>query len=122
MEQQEALTSGIVEMIIESWRLYHYTDDLIHRIANAKVQKRGQNQIVRFEKHMKEAMDKLQIEIIDFTGQDYVTELPIHPINLDDFSSEDTLFVEVTMEPTIKRKDSAEIIRPGIVVVGRRDA
>lgn len=119
--EQDQFMSSIVELITESWRLYHYTDDLVRRISDVRVQKRGLNQTARFHKHMKSAMDKLNLEIVDFTGQDYVTELPVHPINLDDFNSEDALFVDVTLEPVIKKKDSAEIISPGVVVVGRRD-
>lgn len=120
--EQDIFMSSVIELITESWRLYHYTDSLVRRISDARVQKRGLNQTVRFHKHMKSAMDKLNLEIVDFTGQDYVTELPVHPINLDDFNGEDTLFVDVTLEPVIKKKNRADIIRPGVVVLGRRNS
>lgn len=120
--EQDKFMSSVIELIIEGWRIYHYTDGLVRRISDTRIQKRGLNQTARFHKHMKSAMDKLNLEIVDFTGQDYVTELPVHPINLDDFNSEDTLYVDVTLEPVIKKKNSAEIICPGVVVVGRRDA
>lgn len=102
--EQDKFMSSVIELIIEGWRIYHYTDGLVRRISDTRIQKRGLNQTARFHKHMKSAMDKLNLEIVDFTGQDYVTELPVHPINLDDFNSEDTLYVDVTLEPVIKKK------------------
>lgn len=119
--EEKDIMNGILEMLTESWRLYHYTDDLVQRLVDVRMKKRGQNQIARFEKRMNAAMDKFQLELVDFAGQDYVTELPVRPINLDDFSGEDHLFIEVTLEPTIKKKKSAEIIHTGVVVVGRRE-
>lgn len=31
--EQDQFMSSIVELITESWRLYHYTDDLVRRIS-----------------------------------------------------------------------------------------
>ena len=119
---KENLIQGIVEMVNESWRLYRYTSNLVSMIADAKMQKKGQNQITRFYKHMNSAMEKMGIEIVDMTGMVYETGLPVYPINLGDFPAEEELVIELMMEPTIKRRGSAEIVKKGAVVLGRREA
>ena len=120
-QEQEEMIQGIAEMINESWRLYNYTSNLVDMIADEKIRKKGQNQVTRFYKRMNSAMDKMQIEIIDMTGMVYETGLPVYPINLGDFSSDDELLIEMMMEPTIKKKGSAEIIKKGAVVLRRRE-
>ena len=42
------------------------------------------------------------------------------PINLDDFAAEENLIVETMLEPTIKIVNSAEIIKHGAAVLGRK--
>jgi len=57
---------------------------------------------------------------VDFTGAEFETGLPVEPINLADFAAEENLFVEAMLEPTIKPTNSAEIIKLGVAVLGRR--
>ena len=62
------------------------------------------------------------MQILDFTGEEFEAGLPILPINLGDFCANDVLFVEVMMEPMIKVADTAEIVKKGAVVLGRKDS
>ena len=78
-------------------------------------------QVVRFDKHLQTTLDALNLQILDFTGEEFEAGLPILPINLGDFCANDVLFVEVMMEPTIKIADTAEIVKKGAVVLGRSE-
>lgn len=109
----------IADYVFESWRLRQYTADLVGKVINSQIQKRGFNQIRRFDKHSTAALEKLGVEVLDFTGEKFDTGLPVYPINLDDFQPDTKLVVEMMLEPTIKKKDSAEILKKGAVVVGR---
>ena len=59
------------------------------------------------------------MEVVDFTGAEFETGLPIAPINLADFAADDELIVEAMLEPTIKLANSSEIIKPGSAVLRR---
>ena len=109
----------LADYAAEGWRLCQYTKALLGKVLNPQIQKRGMNQVKRFDKHSSAALEKLGIEVLDFAGEVYNTGLPVYPINLEDFEAEDELRVEVTLEPTIKRLNSAEILKKGSVVVGR---
>lgn len=71
-------------------------------------------------KHLQATLDALNLQIIDFTGEEFEAGLPILPINLGDFCANDVLFVEMMMEPTIKVADTAEIVKKGAAVLGRK--
>ena len=104
----------LADYAAEGWRLCQYTKALVSKVLNPQIQKRGMNQVKRFDKHSTAALEKLGIEVLV-----YNTGLPVYPINLEDFEAEDQLRVEVTLEPTIKKLNSAEILKKGSVVVGR---
>ena len=77
----------------EGWRLCQYTKALVSKVLNPQIQKRGMNQVKRFDKHSTAALEKLGIEVLDFAGEVYNTGLPVYPINLEDFEAEDQLRV-----------------------------
>ena len=117
--QDDAFYLELADYAAEGWRLCQYTKALVGKVLNPQIQKRGMNQVKRFDKHSAASLEKLGIEVLDFAGEVYTTGLPVYPINLEDFEAEDELRVEVTLEPTIKKLNSAEILKKGSVVVGR---
>ena len=118
---EEEKFNAVVDLIAESWRLNRYTKNLAEKIADPKVRKKSVNQVIRFDKHLQATLDALNLQILDFTGEEFEAGLPILPINLGDFCANDVLFVEVMMEPTIKIADTAEIVKKGSVVLGRSE-
>ena len=113
--------NAVAELLAEGWRLNHFTKNLT-RFADEKLKRKIDNQVARFDKKFVRAAAELGLEVVDFTGLDFETGLPIEPINLADFAADENLFVEAMLEPTIKRKDSAEIVKLGTAVLGRRKA
>ena len=111
---------ALSELALESWRLRQYTAGLLGRMIDGQVKKRGNSQLHRFDRRGKEALDRLGLELLDFTGESFDTGLPVYPINLNDFEGDIPLIIEMTLEPTIKVKDSADILHKGTVVVGGR--
>lgn len=79
-----------------------------------------QNQITRFGKHYFPVINQLGLQVLDFTNKEYEAGLPVNPINLSDFQSDDEhLKIEFMMEPVIKKTNSTDIIHRGVVVLGR---
>ena len=119
MDLRDEEVQGLISMITESYRMREFTGDLVSRISDPKINRKGINQVSRFDKFFFNGLDKLGMQILNFTGSKYDTGLPITPINLEDFNDGDDLIIEVMLEPTIKFKDTADIIKKGVVVLGR---
>lgn len=109
----------LANTIVEVWRLKQAIIQESRFIQDSRSIKRLQNQLTRFSKHYFPIMTQLGLQIIDFTNKEYEPGLPVDPINLSDFQSdEEHLKIEFMMEPVIKRTNSADIIHRGIVVLG----
>ena len=119
MDLRDEEVQGLISMITEAYRMREFTGDLVSRISDPKINRKGINQVSRFDKFFFNGLDKLGMQILNFTGSKYDTGLPITPINLEDFNDGDDLIIEVMLEPTIKFKDTADIIKKGVVVLGR---
>ncbi len=115
-----SLFEGAIDYVVEAWRLNTFMNELVNKISESQIKKRGINKLSTFQKHTDSAMKKMGIEILDFTGVEYEIGLPVNPINLSDYPGEEVLIIEMMMEPVIKKSGSADIIRRGTVVVGRK--
>ncbi len=69
------------------------------------------NQVARFDKKFLQTTEVLGVEVVDFTGTEFETGLPVAPINLADFAVDDELIVETMLEPTIKLANSATALK-----------
>ncbi len=71
------------------------------KLADDKIKKKTLNQVSRSDKHFQAATEEFGLEVLDFTGTEFETGLPISPINLNDFAANENLSVETMLEPTI---------------------
>ena len=116
---EEKNFSAVIDLLTESWRLNQFTKKL-GQIADEKLQRKISNQVARFDKHFLATAEILGLEVLDFTGEEFETGLPITPINLSDFAANENLIIAAMFEPTIKVAGSTEIIKCGAVVLGRK--
>ena len=117
----EEMQQGVVTMAVEAYRLNAFVKSLVPRIADERLLTRLTNQIARFDKMFAEGLNTAGLEWIDLTGNEYDPGLPIEPINMEEFTENDELIIEVMLEPVVKIKDSTEIIKKGIVVLGGKE-
>ena len=120
MKFEEKEFNAVVNLLAESWRLNQFTKNLSANIADDKINRKILNQASRFDKHFRAAAEIFGLEVLDFTGAEFETGLPISPINLADFAAEENLTVESMIEPTIKIAGSAEIVKRGAAVLGEK--
>lgn len=113
---------AVVELIAEGWRMSQFTKNFTARIADDKLRKKFSNQIARFDKKLSSTAETFGLEILDFTGEEFESGLPVTPINLADFEAEEKLFVAAMLEPTIKFANSSEIVKCGAAVLGGRNS
>jgi hypothetical protein len=62
-----------------------------------------------------DALTALDIRLHEFVGQPYSPALPVEPVNPEDFDSEEGLFVQETIEPTILH-DGRVLMRGKVVL------
>ena len=55
------------------------------------------------------------VEIKGIEGMEYDPGLPVDPLNLEDFTPNDELYVGVMLEPIIKEKGTSKVLRNGKV-------
>lgn len=116
MENKEQMAS-LLNLAVEAYRLRSFTEGVSSCLMDARLSKRAINVFTRFDKHFTESLASLGIELLDFTGRTYDIGLPVHPINLDDFSAEESLVIEMMIEPVIKEYGTPHILKPGVVAL-----
>ena len=76
--------SVAAELLSESWRLNQFTRNLAAHITDEKLRKKISNQVARFDKKFLQTTQVFGLEVVDFTGADFETGLPVTPINFAD--------------------------------------
>lgn len=111
--------SPLLDLVVETYRLRTLAKSLSSHTDDVRLSKRATNALSRFDKHFFDNLKLLGMEVLDFTGTIYDIGLPVHPINLEDFSSEDTLIIEMMIEPVVKEFGTANILKPGVVALAK---
>ncbi len=76
---------------------------------------------VRLHKMIRRYCEFHGIELPPYEGMEYEIGLPVEPLNLEDFETEDSLYIETVLEPVIKKSGSSEIIRNGKVLLAVKE-
>ncbi|WP_296956240.1 hypothetical protein [uncultured Dialister sp.] len=73
----------------------------------------------RLTKKIEKLCDRLHVEIIDkeYENTEYDVGIPVDPLNLDDFDKNEKLYIGTMLEPIIKEKGTANIIKNGKAVL-----
>lgn len=70
-----------------------------------------------FSKRVMKALDDSGLRIVDLDGQPYDPGMAVTPLNIEEFETEDVLYVAQTMEPIIMQNDV--VVKTGTVLLGR---
>ncbi len=70
-----------------------------------------------FSKRVTKALDDSGLRIIDLDGQLYDPGMAVTPLNIEEFETDDVLYVAQTMEPIIMQNDV--VVKTGTVLLGR---
>ena len=115
--QAVVLREAIISMTTESWRLVKVLERLLNSIE-VKEQQRYQGKIRWFVKKTDEALKSAGLNLVNYEGRPYDPGIPATPINLEDFQTDEKLYVMQMLEPVIV--DSAgKIVKTGTVSLGR---
>jgi hypothetical protein len=101
-------------MAVESWRFGRVFDRLLTKL-DAGEQNRYKSQFRWFLKKVEEALDQANLRIVNIEGHPFDPGMAATPLNIEEFSTEDTLMVDQMLEPIIMGKEG--LIRTGTVTL-----
>lgn len=113
-EHIKMLTQVVVNMAIESWRFGRTYDRLLTKL-DAGEQNRYISQFRWFMKKVEEALEQVELRIVNVEGHPFDPGMAATPLNIEEFDANDALMVEQMIEPIIMCKEG--IIKTGTVIL-----
>lgn len=108
----------LVNVCVEGWRFARvYTRTLTK--LDASDQRKYLSPLNYFLKQIEDNLKYIGVSLVDFVGQPFDPGLPIKAINLEDFTTNDRLIVDVMMEPVVM--GSSGLLRMGSALLKRVD-
>ena len=118
IEQVRELQDSLVAIASESFRFQQVYTKVLSKL-DINEQAKYSSQFTWFTKKVTKALDEAGLKIVDVNGQLYDPGMAVTPLNIEDFETEDILFVAQTMEPIIMQDNA--VIKTGTVILGRVD-
>lgn len=81
-------------------------------------QSKYSSQFAWFSKKVLKAIDEANLRIVDVNGQPYDPGMAVTPLNIEDFETNDILYIKQMMEPIIMNGDT--VVKTGTVILGRK--
>ena len=113
--QTEVFNKNFIRIILESWRLKKSFERAIV-FLDYKEQKKNLSKIKWFDNVLQEVMENSKLKLVNFEGEPFTSGIPATAVNIEDFDSEDELYVKQTIEPTILDENAA-IVHSGSIIV-----
>lgn len=116
--ENKELRQSLIEIATEAWRFRRVFERAMSKL-DAGDSTRYISQHSWFSKKVDAALETAGLRIVNMEGQYYDIGMAATPLNIDDFSPTDTLFIEQMVEPIIMCGDS--IAKTGTVILGRAE-
>lgn len=111
-----SLMNSLITIASETYRLQSVFEKAISKLE-IDDQKKYMSQYAWFSKKVSKALEEANLKLVVFEGQTYDPGMAATPLNIDDFETNDLLYVLQTIEPTILQED--KVVKTGTVILGR---
>lgn len=118
-DDNQEMIKAIADFLVEDYRFCRSFVSAVNKLFNEESKKYGSTYLFHKNK-INELADKLQLQIKIFDGFPYDEGLPITPLNADEFTSTDNLFVKQTIEPAIITS-KGNIVHQGTVILAEKN-
>ena len=115
-EEYKALQANLISIASEMYRFKRVFGKAISKL-DIEEQTKYNSQFSWFSKRVMKALDDSGLRIVDLDGQPYDPGMAVTPLNIEEFETEDVLYVAQTMEPIIMQNDV--VVKTGTVLLGR---
>lgn len=117
-EDYEKLKTNLISIASELFRFQRVFAKAISKL-DMEEQSKYSSQYTWFSKKVTKALDDAGLRVVSVDGQQYDPGIAVTPLNLEDFETDDILYVEHTMEPIIMEGDA--VVKTGTVLLRRKD-
>ena len=77
------------------------------------------SQYAWFSKKVLKALDEAGLKLLSLEGQTYDPGMAVTPLNIDDFETDDQLYIQQMIEPVIMQ--DGNVLKTGTVILGRAE-
>ena len=112
----EIIRENLITIGSEMFRFKRVFAKVISKL-DVEEQTKYNSQFSWFSKRVTKALDDSGLRIIDLDGQLYDPGMAVTPLNIEEFATDDVLYVAQTMEPIIMQNDV--VVKIGTVLLGR---
>lgn len=116
MASEEKLKENLVAIATELFRFEKTFKKAISKLEIDDHNKYA-SQFAWFEKRVTKALDDSGLHLVNIEGQLYDPGMAVTPLNIDEFETDDKLYVEQMIEPIIMSENA--VIKTGTVILGR---
>jgi len=100
----ESMREAVIIMAVESWRFGRVFDRLLTKL-DAGEQNRYKSQFRWFIKKVEEALEQVDLRIVNVEGHPFDPGMAATPLNIEEFDAKDALMVDQMIEPIIMGKE-----------------
>ena len=115
-DQTYILRDNLISIASELYRFKGVFAKAISKL-DIEEQNKYSSQFSWFSKKVIKALDEAGLKIVNVDGQLYDPGMAVTPLNIEDFETDDILYVEQTMEPIIMQENA--VVKTGTVILGR---
>ena len=115
-EDYESMRESLISIASEVFRFQHVFQKALSKLELDERTKYS-SQYAWFSKKVVKALDNAHLKLLNVEGQLYDPGMAVSPLNIDDFDTDDQLYVLQMIDPIIMRDDT--ICRTGTVILGR---
>lgn len=115
-QEYEQLQNSLVSIASELFRFQRVFEKAVSKL---EIDERSKymSQYAWFSKKVYKALDEANLRLLNVEGQLYDPGMAVTPLNIDDFETDDQLYVLQTIEPIIMQDD--RVYKTGTVILGR---
>ena len=115
-QEYEQLQNSLVSIASELFRFQRVFEKAVSKL---EIDERSKymSQYAWFSKKVYTALDEANLKLLNVEGQLYDPGMAVTPLNIDDFETDDQLYVLQTIEPIIMQDD--RVYKTGTVILGR---
>lgn len=107
---------ALIDLTVDSWRFSRLFLRVLGKL-DAGEASRYVSQYKYYLEKLEQNLSNANLRLVNLEGQPYDTGMAVSAVNMEDFSSQDSLFIEQMLEPIIMGPDG--IIRSGTVILGK---
>ena len=117
-DELELMKSNLIVIATELFRVQRVFNKAMSKLE-IEEQNKYNSQFAWFTKKVIKALDDSGLRIINLDGQPYDPGMAVTPLNIEEFETDDVLYVAQTMEPIIMQNDA--VVKTGTVLLGRNE-